>query len=165
MEMKTYKASYDKGAKWMTGMYVLCFLLLTGFSLSGIKGTAGLGIAAGVILLIGLITLCYSIKGYQINPDGIIVKRFAGNKLIERQNITELRVLHATDLQGTMRTMGVGGLFGYYGSFNNNKFGDMIWYMTNRQHLIGVFLKDGKPVIISPDDADGFYKDWVVSST
>jgi hypothetical protein len=164
MNSKTYTATYDKGARWTTIVFGLFILLMLGFSASGIKGTLGLGIVALVPVLVGAITFRFSVKYYKILPDAIVVCRHSGEKVFSRQAIREVKIVSPDDLKGTMRTMGVGGLFGYYGSFSNNKFGDMTWYMTNRQHLIGIFLNDNSTVIISPDDAEQFYNDWTKQS-
>lgn len=161
--MNNYKATYDKGARWITGVYILSLTLLLGFSLSGIKGTSGLSIAAAVLMLIGLITLRYSVRYYQLSTEGIIVCRYSGKKLIPRVKIQQVKVLSPVDLKDTMRTMGVGGLFGYYGKFSNNKLGDMTWYITNRQHPVGIFFDNENTIVISPDDGERFYKDWIAA--
>lgn len=161
MDSTTYLATYDKAARWTTIVFGLFIALILGFSLSGIKGTFGFIIVAFVLVLIGAIIFRFSVKYYRIIPDAIVVCRYSGERVLSRSAIREVKILSSDDLKGTMRTMGVGGLFGYYGSFNNSKFGDMTWYMTNRQHLIGIFMNDNTTIIISPDDPELFYNDWI----
>ncbi|MDZ7614650.1 MAG: PH domain-containing protein [Flavobacteriaceae bacterium] len=55
-------------------------------------------------------------------------------------------------LKWTIRTLGVGGLFGYFGYFWNREIGSMIWYTSQQKNRILITLKNEDKIVISPDD-------------
>ena len=58
-----------------------------------------------------------------------------------------------------IRTFGNGGVFGYTGYFYKKGIGSMLWYCTQRANYILIEKTNGKKIVITPDDADGFMKD------
>ena len=56
---------------------------------------------------------------------------------------------------GTLRTFGVGGLFGYYGRFRNPRLGNFVAYVTNTHSLVVLRFPDNA-VVVSPDDRAAF---------
>lgn len=56
------------------------------------------------------------------------------------------------DLKWSIRTFGNGGVFGYYGKFFNNSFGSMTWFATRRENFVMLILKDGRKIVVTPDD-------------
>jgi hypothetical protein len=47
-------------------------------------------------------------------------------------------------------------LFGYWGSFSNGEFGRMTWYATNLNNAVMIESKNGKRIMITPNDVDAF---------
>ena len=82
----------------------------------------------------------------------MIIHRAIKNRVIKISEIIEIKTVDSNDLSGTIRTFGNGGLFGYYGKYYNSKFGNMIWYVTQRRNRILIETNQGKKIIISPDD-------------
>ena len=153
--MKTYKASLGTTAKIITGFVFL--LALVGVFVGFIKNNWFLALMIGLILAcIFFFTYIFSIQSYQITEDKLIIKRpLSGlNKEILLSEIESAKLLSKEDLQGTIRTLGDGGLFGYYGYFFNRKLGSFRMYVTNHKNLILLIVSKSKTeIVISPDDA------------
>lgn len=148
----TFKSSMDKTAIIITIMISILFVAL--IILKFILPLA--------ILLIAIYLICWSLKPlrYEISDDEIIIRRWIKSVHINKSEIESLKFLDKNELAGSLRTFGVGGLFGWYGKFTNKELGDMTWYITRRDKPILIMTKMGKNILISPDDADGFSKQY-----
>jgi hypothetical protein len=163
MKASSYQATYDKTAYWMTAGYVFVTVLSVLLWLFAMKGHSY--IITLILTGIGLMVFLFSTKSYQLVAGGIVINRYIYNKLILNSTIREIKILQPEDIKGSQRVFGVGGLFGYYGKFLPPKLGDMTWYLTNRTHLIAVFLNDDSIILISPDDNERFYNDWITQTS
>lgn len=143
-----YKASLDKSAIIITNLVTLLFGALIVFNF----------ILPIAILLMIIYLICMLLKplNYEIIEDNLIIRRLIKSVRINRSDIESLELIDKTSLAGTIRSFGVGGLFGWYGKFANSKLGDMTWYVTRRDKLVLIIKKDGKKILISPDEAEAF---------
>jgi hypothetical protein len=71
-------------------------------------------------------------------------------------DIKSIELLDKESLKGTIRTFGVGGLFGYWGKFSNNKIGVMTWYATKRENAVLITTFSNKKVLLTPDNPELF---------
>lgn len=152
-----YTASLDKLSKWVTGGVVvltMIFLLLVNFGTADNDFLVLLPVALMVVTL--SITYFYSPKGYEVDLNDIAVIRKAGKFFISRKDIQSIKAIPDTDLAGSVRTFGNGGLFGYTGYFRNKIHGSTRWFVTQRKNYILITMKLGKKYVLSPDDVDGF---------
>jgi hypothetical protein len=147
-----YKASLDKTAIIITILVSLLFGALIIFNF----------ILPLAILLLIVYLICWHLKplNYEIKAEEIIIRRLIKSVHINRTDIENLTLIDKYKLSGTIRTFGVGGLFGWYGKFSNNELGDMSWYLTRRDKPILIISKTGKKILISPDDAEAFSKEY-----
>lgn len=147
-----YKASLDKTAIIITILVSLLFGALTILNF----------ILPLAILLLIVYLICWHLKplSYEIKAEEIIIRRLIKSVHINRADIENLTLIDKDKLSGTIRTFGVGGLFGWYGKFSNNELGDMSWYLTRRDKPILIISKTGKKILISPDDAEAFSKEY-----
>ena len=147
-----YKASLDKTAIIITILVSLLFGALIIFNF----------ILPLAILLLIVYLICWHLKplSYEIKAEEIIIRRLIKSVHINRADIENLTLIDKDKLSGTIRTFGVGGLFGWYGKFSNNELGDMSWYLTRRDKPILIISKTGKKILISPDDAEAFSKEY-----
>jgi len=153
--METFTASLDTTSKIITGFIFL--MVVAGVVMIFFQNPwfAGLGVAVIPALLI-VFTYIYSISSYQIADDKLVIKRPFSmfDKEISLSDIESVQVPDKNDFSGTIRTAGVGGLFGYYGYFMNNKLGTFRMYATNGKNRILIILKSKKDkIVLSPDDA------------
>jgi len=99
--------------------------------------------------------LLYSPRKYSITENAFVVHRFIGNYSIPKASIRSVEILQK-GVPFAMRTFGVGGLFGYFGTFYNADMGNMQWYITRRDKTVLIKTSSGKKIVVSPDDAEQF---------
>jgi hypothetical protein len=63
-----------------------------------------------------------------------------------------VRTLADNEAKGTIRTFGVGGLFGYFGKFHTPGIGHSTFYATQRKNKILIVTSNDKKIVITPDD-------------
>lgn len=148
-------ATLDKTAKIIT---VIMLLVLVGLLYPVLKeGKTGGSIASAIIdsLLFFITVFCYyfSTSGYRITNDKLIIERPVGKKIISLKNLQDIYSYQKIEKGFTIRTFGNGGLFGYFGYFNNDEIGRFKLYSTKGSAF--VILDFGKEKIgISPDDPE-----------
>lgn len=147
-----YKASLDKTALLITSLVTLMFgaLIVFNFSLP----------LAIFLILIYLICMVLKPLSYEITQDELIIRRLIKSVRINRADIKSLELIEKATLSGTIRTFGVGGLFGWYGKFANSQLGAMNWYVTRRDKPVLIIKKDNKKILISPDQAEAFVTEF-----
>lgn len=154
-----YKASLDTLSKILT-VGVILLLTVIGIrivlSLSDFNGDATpMLISIGVLVLFFAIIIgsyAFSITGYTVTQESLIIRRRFNNITIPRADIEEVRTIGPGEMKSLIRTFGNGGLFGYYGKFYSSTFGHMTFYVTNIKNKVLIRTTSGKKIIISPDD-------------
>ncbi|MCW3106086.1 MAG: hypothetical protein JWQ09_592 [Segetibacter sp.] len=156
----TFKASLDGLAKGVTiAVSFLFALVLTQqiyLYLSGAHLSAFF--TALPILAIYFATFFFRPIYYDITEDKLVIHRTIKDVIIKRQDIKRVEPIHKDQMKWTIRTFGVGGLFGYYGFFVNSKLGDMTWYATRRDKTVLIETVDDKKFIVTPDEPEAFIK-------
>jgi hypothetical protein len=107
---------------------------------------------AGIYLFIFLLKPVY----YFVDSHQLVIHRLLNNVVIERSRISTVSLLDIKEIRGSVRTFGVGGLFGYFGRFYRYGIGSMTWYATRRNHLVLIVTHDGQKIIVTPDDTATF---------
>jgi hypothetical protein len=107
-----------------------------------------------VLLFILILLVCYLFhtRKYIVSNQELIIKRPVKERKIPISDMEEIRLIKPGEMLGTIRTFGVGGLFGYYGLFYNKTFGSMTLYTTQRKNRIFIRTKTNGKIVISPDD-------------
>ncbi len=154
-----FKTSYDVLTKWLSIGISIIFISVALWNLKSMLEAEGdwptLIIHFGVFSLLTFIlgvSFVLSTKSYSLNSQELIIKKQLGTTAFPVADIYEARIITKDDMKGTIRTFGSGGLFGYYGLFYNRTLGSFTMYTTQRTNTIFIKLKDGKKIIISPDD-------------
>jgi hypothetical protein len=117
-------------------------------------------IFSSIFIIIYLITFLYRPVAYTINGDSISIKRLIGSKNIALSDIANVTAIERKQLRWAVRLFGVGGLFGYWGTFTNGQFGRMTWYATNLNKAVMIETKKGKRIVITPDTAADFINEF-----
>jgi len=153
-----YKASFDSFTKTLTACICILFLGILIFNLKMMfhaRLAEDILIHGGVILLLILVfTGCYlfSVNDYAIDGGNLLIRRPVGDKKIPISEISDARKIEQGEMFGTIRIFGNGGLFGYYGKFYNRSLGSMTVYTTQRKNRVLLQMKNGKKIVLSPDD-------------
>ena len=156
-----YKASLDALAKGIT-IGVLILLIVIGQrsirALLVAKGDLTTILIHSAILLLFIAILLgswlYAPQSYTIDNNELSINRPIGKVKIRLNDIKEVRLLGSNETKGTIRTFGVGGLFGYYGKFHTPRIGHSTFYATQRKNKILIITNRDKKIIITPDNTD-----------
>lgn len=153
-----FKATLDITAKFMTASITLLFAAIAvGPKLFGKDGDTEIQIGLLLFLLVIYgITYAFSPLSYEVNETDLIVKRPFRNVVIPRRQIKSVFRIEQGKLTWSIRTFGVGGLFGYFGQFWNKEFGSMTWYVTQRNKTVMVITQNNKKIVLSPEEAEQF---------
>jgi len=158
-----YKASLDKLAKAISFLFVIISIFFLFFpNFFSIEEQEEVKIIFFVIpFLIFISILCFILKPsyYILEDETIIIHRIFKDVKILRSDILKVELVPAEKLKWSIRTFGVGGLFGYFGKFYNRNIGSMTWYATQRENF--VLIKTSKNnIIITPDEAEDFVESY-----
>jgi hypothetical protein len=159
MDTKAYSTSLDNTAKGITLVASLLLAGLAGRSAAEL-GRSGddwqtLALHGGMILFFGaviLVSLAFSPRQYLVTGEALVIRRLAKNKVIPLSDIVEVREVEEEDLRFTIRTFGVGGLFGFYGKYHSESLGSFTQYATRLSHRVLVRTRAGKKYVLTPDD-------------
>lgn len=142
-----FKASLDNTAKIISGLILALPVALFLFKPESIWVD---------LPLLAIFLFCYAIapQYYVLTDSELKIKRlFRSVQLPLTEIKTAYEVPDAKKMaSSSIRTFGVGGLFGYFGKFWNKEQGNMNWYLTNFKNVILIETTTGKKNLISPDD-------------
>jgi Bacterial PH domain len=156
-----FKASLDKLTLFVTIIITILFLAIGIGSIYLEKdGKSDVPIYVDAFLfLIYVMSYALSPKSYEINEKSLIIKRPFKDVIIDRSQIASATAVESSALRWSVRTFGVGGLFGYFGKFWNKEFGDMTWYASQRSHTVLITTNDQQKIILTPDQEVAFVKE------
>lgn len=153
-----FKVSFDTYAKVVITIITILFLGIPAFFIQLMfqaEDPRPLLIPFILILLINgsIYVVCYLYRPlkYVISTGKIIIKRPAKDKIIELADITSAYAITPGSMGWVMKTFGNGGLFGFYGEFRSNRYGDMTWYATRKSNYVMLETREGK-IVLTPDD-------------
>ena len=156
--MTTFTTSLDKFNKITTlaVAVILDVTVLTAFFLTpnDEKNTA---ISLAILPIIAFIVVyLFRPNNYSVSSDKLLIHRMISNVEIERNNIQSVQEIDESQVKNSLRTFGVGGFFGNFGTFWNGKLGKMTWYVTRKNNFVLVETKDQKKIILTPDEPKQF---------
>lgn len=138
-------APLDMRAKLLT-LFVIGLLLLIGRD----NLTVLLALASLIILAAGVV----GIRGYRLTTDELHVRHYGWS---QRWRIGDLRDVNVRPgvLSGSIRTIGIGGFFGYIGRFHSAILGDYQAYVTDGSRAVVLRFSD-RTLVVSPNDPAAF---------
>jgi hypothetical protein len=157
----TYKASLDNLAKGVTiGISILFATIIFGQFLAVKDADRAVPVYITLtLLLIYFIAFALRPINYMLTSNDLIIHRLFADVKIQRSQIKSIKLLDKSATGWSIRTFGVGGLFGYYGKFFNSKLGSITWYATRRDGMILIVTMDNRKIIVTPDDPNKFIAD------
>jgi hypothetical protein len=153
-----YKNPFDKTTKVISSL--TCLLLLS-IIIKFWFDEDGLLIPVIVSILFAAtlgLSYVWSPRQFETDAANITIRKMWQPIVIPRDTIIESRLLEADDIKGSIRLMGSGGLFGYYGKFNNSKLKTYNLQAGNRMNLVMIKTAD-KTYVLTPDKREDFLKD------
>lgn len=85
----------------------------------------------------------------EIGEKQLVILRRYKSLIIYADEVFSVEALPKNALRGAVRTCGVGGLFGYFGSYYKSNLGAFKLYATSFDNLFLIRLKNGKKLVIS----------------
>ncbi len=154
----TFKTSLDKTAMGVTTAITILFAaIIIGQILMIKEEVRAFPIFISVFLfLIYFGTFLFRPINYILTNDELIIHRTFKDIIIDRNKISSVEILDKEKLKGTIRTFGVGGLFGYWGSFANAKIGPMTWYATRRNNSVLIKTINNNKIVLTPNEPEKF---------
>jgi hypothetical protein len=156
--MTTFTTSLDKFNKTTTVIVIVLLLVILIVAFSLIPNGEPDVIDSIVLLPIIITIIVYLLRpnNYSVSSDKLLIHRMLGNIEIERNNIQSVQEIDESQVKNSIRTFGVGGFFGSFGTFWNSKLGKMKWYVTRKNNFVLVETKDQKKIILTPDKPEEF---------
>jgi PH (Pleckstrin Homology) domain-containing protein len=93
-------------------------------------------------------------RGYTVSGDRLTIDRLLRPVEIPLSTIQSVEILPPGRLAGSSRTLGSGGLFGYYGRFRNQALGRYRMYATRGDGY--VLVRAAQPFVLTPDSPERF---------
>jgi hypothetical protein len=154
----TYNTSLDKTAIVITSAVTIMFAMVIGGQYVFINdhGRGGALYTTVACVLIYFVAFAFRPVKYIVTGEEVIVVRPLLNVHLKRSDFQTFESLEGGKTSGSIRILGVGGLFGYYGSFANFSLGRMTWYATRRDKQVLICTKDKKKIVLTPNDPEGF---------
>jgi hypothetical protein len=155
-----YKTSLDKPAKVLTWGGCALFGCLSLYQLytysrspreavDAAAAVVQIAIFAGIVLVAWL----YSTQGYSVRDGELVIHRPWKPVTIPLSEIRSVELVSPEDVSpfSGLRVFGVGGLFGYYGTFFLPRLGGFVrFYLRNKENPILLDTTGGR-LLLSPD--------------
>lgn len=157
--MQTFEAKLDDLSKIIT--YVVAFSMVVMLFLLGniaAHGTPEVLIPLAIVIIILAIALLFRVKSYVLTPDALQVVRPSGSRTFPRSSLKSARPVTTKELGFGIRLFGSGGWGGWFGTFLYKNIGKAQVYATDRSKFLLLRTTDGKQIIVSPVDTEGFLK-------
>jgi hypothetical protein len=153
-----FKTSLDKLAKVVTAVITILFTAIIVLQLIFIQdfGNTSSIITITTLLISYLIAFIFRPISYIILDELLVIHRPLLDIKIALTEIENIVVLDSQELKGTIRTFGVGGLWGYWGRFANSRIGAMKWYATRMNNAVLITTGNNKKIVLTPDDPELF---------
>ena len=145
MQQTHFRAPWDGRLKTLTAIFsAVC---VGGMVLTGTPGSL-------IFLAILVGSAVFGVRGYTVREGELLIHRLGWST---RFDLAELSVANFSPgaTMGSVRTFGIGGLFGYVGRFRNTVLGSYIAYATNSSNTV-VLEFDRKTVVVTPDRPSEF---------
>jgi hypothetical protein len=153
-------------ARWSTSLIVIS--VLTTVVCLGVTAGAWLNVAGkhppgvlGCVVLLPLVilfgTALFTIRGYSISTDTILVHRLLWSTVLPRAGLESAQV-EPDAMQGSLRTFGNGGAFSFTGFFYNKRLGSYRAYVTDSRRPV-VLRYAKRRVVLSPATPEDFVSD------
>lgn len=138
------------GGVWAVTIVTLVVLAGTGFYLESLQWPRSM-LWLKYLLTIILLTTVIAGVGYmpirlKANDEKVTVRRLFGSLEIPLHEVIDTRRIFKSEIDGSIRTFGSGGLFGYLGRFKNDRLGNYTMYATELNNLILVRTNNKKYV-------------------
>jgi hypothetical protein len=107
-----------------------------------------------VVLAILLVAATFSIRGYSVHQGKLLIHRLGWATTYDLAALVSAKVSPGATI-GSVRAMGIGGLFGFVGHFHNAVLGSYKAYATSELNTVVLEIA-GETIVVTPDDPHEF---------
>jgi hypothetical protein len=138
-------APLDLRAKLLT-LFVVGLLLVIG------RNDLTILLFLGFLIL--LATAILGIRSYRLTEEDLTIRHVGWSQHWSLRDLRDVKIRPGI-LTGSMRTMGIGGFFGYIGLFRSQLLGNYQAYVTDSSRAVVLRFNDDT-LVISPEDPAAF---------
>lgn len=153
--MKRFHSSFDvrtRATSLVVVGIVAIVIVLTGAAAQAGRSlffaTVSVGLAAFFAALFAL-----SPNGVEVGDEVVYIRRRWGGVARHLAALTSARRIGIHELQSSIRLVSVGGVFGWYGTFQSPKIGEFKMFATRLDRLVLLDFQ-GERIIVSVDEPD-----------
>ncbi len=161
--MKQYRAPWGTVLVVMSLLVtVLCIGISAGAWWATFAGQQPSLIRCAALLPVALllVTVLFTIRGYAITPDAILVHRLLWDTKLPRVGLESAQV-EPDAMRGSLRTFGNGGGFSFSGFYYSKRLGSYRAFVTDLHRTV-VLRYANRRVVLSPDAPEDFVRDLAV---
>jgi hypothetical protein len=140
-----FRAPWSTKLKGMT----VAFVAILAVAAYAAKGWASL-----VMLAILLVAAALAIRGYSVVGGRLLIHRLGWATKYDLARLSNIESSPGATM-GSIRTMGIGGLFAFVGHYHNAVLGSYKAFATNDLNTV-VLEFEGEKIVVTPDDPAGF---------
>ena len=157
-----FKSSLDKTSKAITAGIMMLFVILfiISYPFSGKENVTTSLFSGLLFMVITIVAYAFSTKSIEVDTSNLSINRPFDKVVILLSDIIKIEKIDYKDLSFAMRKFGSGGLFGYFGKFWNKQQGSMTWYVTDMKNPVMIETKNGKKIVLTPDDREQFLEQF-----
>jgi hypothetical protein len=154
----SYSIPWDKTVSVVTYTILIVFTVLSILLIYQLFKKPNYFIISALIMFIAipLIAYIYAPREYVINKNGLTIKLGISSILIPKSEISSIYSIPTEKMNKTNKSFASGGLFGYYGKFENKTLGSFKMYTGRFDSLIMIVTNNGDKIIISPVNPKNF---------
>ncbi|MCL7452760.1 MAG: PH domain-containing protein [Anaerolineae bacterium] len=119
-----------------------------------IAAVAADGWGALVVIAIGLVAATFAIRGYSIVEGELLIHRLGWSTRYDLADLSSIRFEPGATM-GSIRALGIGGLFGFVGHYHNEMLGTYKAYATDEARTV-VIEFSGQTIVVTPGDPVAF---------
>ncbi|HVI47668.1 MAG TPA: PH domain-containing protein [Chitinophaga sp.] len=153
-----YNARLDDTSKIVTHLCIVLTLLMSCRQITDISHDA---IATTMLLFVLVpaivVAWCLSPRYYKIEAGAILIKRPLMSITIPMTDIVRLKSITEEELGSGSRMAGMGGLFGYLGTYHSSEIGKYQRWCTNKDSMV-LIESSYRKWLISPSNAEHFIR-------
>lgn len=119
-------------------------------------------IAMADFAIVGVVAVVYTMcpRRYELWPTCLIVRRRGGGAVVyDYATMLSAEERRPSPIQGAERTGANGGFFGFNGYFCGGGLKNFEAHATTDESAVVIRRRKGDPVVISPDDHEGFLRE------
>jgi hypothetical protein len=114
--------------------------------------------SAALPLLIALGCALFTIRGYTVTPDAILVHRLFWATELSRGGLTSAQFA-PNAMRRSIRTFGNGGFFSFSGFHWNKPLGTYRAFVTDLRKTVVLRYRSHRPIVLSPEAPETFVRD------